>query len=296
MSEEVMTAEELKAMEEAMAAFLEEFRNPSRCDGANLRADVFPEKYHPVERELKAGRFITTINPEKETKKHIFLLHGGGFELEASMHCNVMMDLADRGFKVTAYDYPLSPEHQYKEMNEAVYNAYKEFREFYPDDRIALHGDSCGTSLGMTLLMRLRDEGEKNRPMAAVWPSPAVDMSLDNPLLPVYEKNDPSLTLEVLRLCSERYAQGADWKDPLISPYYAEDMSDLGDMFIYYSSVELLRPDTEAFIKKLSDQKGTTVRAYMCEGLFHDYVLQNELPESVYILDETAAFLNDKLN
>ena len=132
--------------------------------------------------------------------------------------------------------------------------------------------------------------------MAAVWPSPAVDMSLDNPLLPVYEKNDPSLTLEVLRLCSERYAPGADWKDPLISPYYAEDMSDLGDMFIYYSSVELLRPDTEAFIKKLSDQKGTTVRAYMCEGLFHDYVLQNELPESVYILDETAAFLNDKLN
>ena len=138
MSDEVMTAEELKAMEEAMAAFLEEFRNPSRCDGANLRASVFPEKYHAVERELKAGRFMTTIEPEKETKKHIFLLHGGGFELEASMHCNVMMDLADRGFRVTAYDYPLAPEHQYKEINEAVYNAFKEFKTYYPDDKIAL--------------------------------------------------------------------------------------------------------------------------------------------------------------
>ena len=31
MSNEAMTTEELKAMEEAMAAFLEEFRNPSRC-------------------------------------------------------------------------------------------------------------------------------------------------------------------------------------------------------------------------------------------------------------------------
>ena len=95
MSEEVMSAEELKAMEEAMAAFLEEFRNPSRCDGANLRASVFPEKYNAVERNLKAGRFMTTIQSVPDPDIHIFLLHGGGFELEASMHCNVMMDLAD---------------------------------------------------------------------------------------------------------------------------------------------------------------------------------------------------------
>jgi acetyl esterase/lipase len=296
MSDEVMTAEELKAMEEAMAAFLEEFRNPSRCDGANLRASVFPEKYHAVERELKAGRFMTTIEPEKETKKHIFLLHGGGFELEASMHCNVMMDLADRGFKVTAYDYPLAPEHQYKEINEAVYNAFKEFKTYYPDDKIALMGDSCGTSLSLTLMMRLRDEGDESRPKVAVWPSPAVDMAMDSPLMPIYEKNDPSLKLEVLYLCSERYAPERNWKDPLASPYYAEDMSRLGDAFIYYSSVELLRPDTEAFIKKFASFEGNTVRTHMCVGLFHDYVLQNELPESVYILDETAAFLNEKLD
>ena len=183
MSEEVMSAEELKAMEEAMAAFLEEFRNPSRCDGANLRASVFPEKYNAVERNLKAGRFMTTIQSVPDPDIHIFLLHGGGFELEASMHCNVMMDLADKGFRVTAYDYPLSPEHQYKEINEAVYNAYKEFRTYYPDDKVAFMGDSCGTSLSLTLMMRLRDEGDESRPKAAVWPSPAVDMAMDSPLM-----------------------------------------------------------------------------------------------------------------
>ena len=53
MSNEAMTTEELKAMEEAMAAFLEEFRNPSRCDGANLRAGVFSFLFHHVERDLK---------------------------------------------------------------------------------------------------------------------------------------------------------------------------------------------------------------------------------------------------
>ena len=295
MNEQAMTAEELKAMEEAMAAFLEEFRNPSRNDGANLRADVFPEKYRAVERPLNAGRFMTTIEPAKESDKHIFLLHGGGFELEASMHCNVMMDLADRGFRVTAYDYPLSPENKYREINEAVYRAYREFKTYYPEDKIAIFGDSCGTALGLNLLMRLRDEGDMNRPLVEVFPSPAVDMALDNPLLAMYEKNDPSLKLEVLYLCSERYAPERNWKDPLVSPYYAEDMSNLGDLFIYYSSVEVLRPDTEAFIKKVASFKGNTVKIHMCDGLFHDYVLQNELPESVFILDETAAFLNDKL-
>ena len=295
MSEEVMSAEELKAMEEAMAAFLEEFRNPTRNDGANLRAAVFPEKYHPVERALKAGRFMTTIETSADPDIHIFMLHGGGFELEASMHCNVMMDYADRGFRVTAYDYPLSPEHQYKEINEAVYNAFKEFRSFYPDDKVALMGDSCGTSLSMNLLMRLRDEGDETRPSVMVFPSPDVDLAMDNPLLAEYEKNDPSLRLDVLFLCSERYAPERNWKDPLVSPYYAENMSNLGDAFIYYSSVELLRPDTEAFIKKFASFEGNTVRTHMCDGLFHDYVLQNELPESVYIIDETAAFLKEKL-
>lgn len=295
MNEEVMTAEELKAMEEAMAAFLEEFRNPSRNDGANLRAAVFPEKYNAVERPLNAGRFMTTIEPAEKTDKHIFLLHGGGFELEASMHCNVMMDLADRGFRVTAYDYPLAPENQYKVINEAVYNAFKEFKTYYSEDKVAVFGDSCGTALGLNLLMRLRDEGDESRPVVEVFPSPAVDMALDSPLLEMYEKNDPSLTLEVLKLCSDRYAPGTDLKDPAVSPFYAEDMSNIGDMFIFYSSVELLRPDTEAFIKKIASQEGNTVKLHMCEGLFHDYVLQNELPESVYILDEIKAFLDSKM-
>ncbi len=295
MNEEAMTAEELKAMEEAMAAFLEEFRNPSRNDGANLRASIFPEKYNAVERPLNAGRFMTTIEPANETDKHIFLLHGGGFELEASMHCSVMMDLADRGFRVTAYDYPLAPENQYKVINEAVYNAFKEFKTYYPEDKVALFGDSCGTALGLNLLMRLRDEGDENRPAAEVFPSPAVDMALDSPLLAMYEKYDPSLTLEVLKLCSDRYAPDTDLRDPAVSPFYAEDMSNIGDMFIFYSSVELLRPDTEAFIKKIAAQEGNTVKVHMCEGLFHDYVLQNELPESVYILDEIKAFLDEKL-
>lgn len=278
-----------------MEAFLEEFRNPSRNNGAMLRAEVFGDEYHPDERDLSAGGFMTTIAKDGYSPCHIFLLHGGGFELEASLHCNLMKTLADKGYKVTAYNYPLAPEHQYREINDAVYNAYREFSDIYSDDQIVLMGDSCGTALGLNLLMRLRDEGDTGRPAISVWPSPDVDMTLSNPLIPEYEKVDPSLTLDVLLLCSERYAPGADWHDPLISPIYAEDMSDLGAMYICYSSVELLRPDTEILIGKLSMQGGNTVQSHMCNGLFHDYVLQTDLPETEITLNEIDGFIRKNL-
>ncbi len=287
--------EELDQKTAEMEAFLEEFRHPSRNNGAMLRAEVFGDEYKPVERNLACGRFMTTICKSEETPCHIFMLHGGGFELEASLHCDLMKALADRGFKVTAYDYPLAPENGYKEINEAVYKAYEEFRCIYPQDRIVMMGDSCGTALGLNLLMRMRDDGNEDRPGIMVWPSPAVDMTLSNPQIPEYAAVDPSLTVEVLLLCSERYAPGEDWKDPLISPIYAEDMSGLGDMYICYSSVELLRPDTELLIEKLSSFEGNTVQSHMCEGLFHDYVLQTDMPETIETLDEIEAFIRKHL-
>ena len=278
-----------------MAAFIEEFKNPSRNNGAMLRAEVFGAEFNPVERELSAPGFMTTIRKTDNVAGHIFLLHGGGFELEASLHCDLMKAMADKGYAVTAYNYPLSPENKYQEINKAVYDAYNEFRSIYPEDEIVLMGDSCGTALGLTLLMRLRDEGRADRPHTGIWPSPAVDMSLDNPDVIEAEKNDPSLTLEVLRLCSERYAPGEDWKDPLISPLYAEDLNSLGDMYICYSSVELLRPDTERLVRRLEDAEGTTVVSHMCEGLFHDYVLQTEMPETIETLAQIDAFIKQSL-
>lgn len=120
-------------------------------------------------------------------------------------------------------------------------------------------------------------------------------MSLDNPDVIEAEKNDPSLTLEVLRLCSERYAPGEDWKDPLISPLYAEDLSGLGDMYVCYSSVEMLRPDTERLVRRFEEAVGTTVVSHMCEGLFHDYVLQTEMPETVETLAQIDEFIKQSL-
>lgn len=291
MKTEAVTQVPLDDKAAEMAAFKEEFRNPSRNDGANLRAAIFPEEYHAVERTISAGRFMTTIEKDNQNGCHIFLLHGGGFELEASMHCDVMRCLADRGFRVTAYDYPLAPEHQYREINEAVYGAYRELRSLYPKDEIVLFGDSCGTALGLNLLLRLRDEGDESRPRKAVWPSPAVDFSLSNPKIPEYAKVDTSLDVEILLLCSERYAPGEDWKKPEISPIYAENLNDLGEMYICYSSIELLRPDTELLCGKLNAASGTTAKSHMCEGLFHDYILQVDLPESVYALNEIEQFL-----
>ena len=54
---------------------------------------------------LDAPGFMTTIRKSADTAGHIFMLHGGGFELEASLHCDLMKAMADKGYTVTAYNF-----------------------------------------------------------------------------------------------------------------------------------------------------------------------------------------------
>ena len=112
------------------------FTAPERNQGANIRADKFPSPYTAVEHTLEDHTFMTTV--EKDfSGYHIFFLHGGGCVMEAvSFHADVVKKLADQGHRVTIFDYPLAPEHQFEEIQESVYNAYQELKKLYP--RISL--------------------------------------------------------------------------------------------------------------------------------------------------------------
>ena len=169
---------------------------PERNQGANIRADKFPSPYTAVEHTLEDHTFMTTV--EKDfSGYHIFFLHGGGCVMEAvSFHADVVKKLADQGHRVTIFDYPLAPEHQFEEIQESVYNAYQELKKLYPQDLFAVYGDSSGGGLGLALLMRLRDEGCQTRPEKAVWVSPAVDLTMSNPEIQKYRSIDRSLNFE----------------------------------------------------------------------------------------------------
>ena len=274
------------------AAFIDMFLHPYRDGGAAIRKETFAKEYNPVERDMKAGSFTTTVY-KVETEKHIFFLHGGAAVLGTNeFFNNTVCALADRGFRVSIYEYPLAPEHDYTEINEAVYGCFKEIKSLYPGDEFHIWGDSAGVTFGLNLLVRLREEGDDSRPMKNVWVSPCINWDIDNPECRKAAESDDTLVWEVMEACSPKLAPAGNYRDPEVSPMYA-DLSDLGTCYVTYSSKEMFWPDDEKFIRKLNETEGTEAeKVYVCEGLFHDYVLQTDnLPEAVKALDEISEFL-----
>jgi len=245
---------------------------PPRNEGAAYRAGNFPAPYTAVERPV-AGRFMTTVDKGGPITYHVFMLHGGGYVMEAMpMHTDIVRVLADKGLRVTAFAYPLAPENDIMDIHGAVYEAWSMIRSLYPDDTFAVYGDSAGGGLGLNLLMRLRDEGAAGRPMKAVWASPAVDMSMDNPDILQYKDNDHSLDYNGAVAIGKQLAGSRDIKAPFLSPLYG-DLHDLGDMLMFYGGGEILRPDCELFAAKIAQTPGSSIRAVMAPERFHDYLM-----------------------
>ena len=245
---------------------------PERNEGAAYRKENFAAPYVAVERPV-AGRFMVTVDKGEPVPYHVFLLHGGGYIMEAmTMHTDKLKALADRGLRVTAFAYPLAPEHDMDTIHAAVDEAYALVRKEYPDDIFAVYGDSAGAGLGLNLLMRLRDKGDANRPMKSIWASPAVDLMLDNPDILKYKDNDKSLDYEGAKGMSVMVSKGEDLMLPKYSPLYG-DLSNLGDMLMFYGGGEILRPDCELFAEKIAGTEGTSIQSVMAEKRFHDYLM-----------------------
>lgn len=263
-----------------------------RNHGANLRATAFADAYHPIEREMEQG-FITTVDKGCTENTHVFFLHGGGCVMDAvAYHTDVICALADRGMRITAYDYPLFPETEYADICRAVYKAYLELTALYPEDTFVLYGDSAGGTLALHLLMHLRDEGVENRPVKSILVSPMLDLSMSNQDIQQYVEEDISLSYEGCKLLSFYMTGLCSAKSPEFSPIYG-DMSDLGQLLMFYGSKEILRPDCERLAELIPAVEGTDIEVHMGEEKYHDYVMIVEDAQSVFAFDRMAEFVEE---
>ena len=263
-----------------------------RNNGAAYGADRFPPPYRTQIRPV-GGRFMTTVEMETTLPYHVFLLHGGGYSAEAlPRHADIVRTLARKGLRVTAFAYPLFPEHDVTEIHKVVYQAWKQLCEDYPRDRFAMFGDSAGGALALNLLMRLRQEKDPRRPMKTVLASPALDMSLSNPEIDQYKDGDISVNFYSAKLLGEYLAGERSTKDLFLSPLYGR-FHDLGEILMYYGGKEFLRPDCELFVRKLEGCPGTTMEAHMAPERYHDYLMWVTYPESVEAFGQIAEFLKE---
>ncbi|MBR0385999.1 MAG: alpha/beta hydrolase, partial [Erysipelotrichaceae bacterium] len=145
---------------------------------------------------------------------------------------------------------------------------YLKCLKYHHDRKIILMGDSAGGGLALGLCQYWDTIGLK-QPYRLILLSPWVDLTMENPDIPEYEKNDPSLIRDELLVDAYYWADGTDLKDRRLSPIYG-DMSIYKRVSLFVGTHEMFYPDITLLARKLEDA-GARVDLNIGEGLNHVY-------------------------
>lgn len=169
-----------------------------------------------------------------------FHCHGGAFVSSGLDEYHFYAEIIARqtGCRVVMPDYRLAPEHPYPAAPNDCFDAYCGLLEHgVPPATIVLMGESCGGSLALGLLLRLRDAG---LPLPACFVSLTGWFDLAVSGVPVPGR-DPFLTPEWVRNRGRDYLAGQlDLDDPRVSVAFA-DLRDLPPMYIQVGQYDTVR-------------------------------------------------------
>lgn len=188
-----------------------------------------------------------------ESNKIILYLHGGSYINESSIFHLRFVDKLSYMSNIDIYYpiYPLAPNHTYKDAYLLILKLYKKLLK--ENKEIILMGDSAGGGLALGFAMYLKKLNIK-LPNKLVLLSPWVDITLSNPSIEEFEKNDPMLSCYGLVEYAKLWAGDLDLKDYKLSPING-DLSNLPDTLIFTGTNEILYPDLILFDKKLQKNK-----------------------------------------
>jgi epsilon-lactone hydrolase len=186
----------------------------------------------------------------------VLAIHGGGFVSgSAETHRRMFGHLAKAaGVTTLAVDYGLVPDHVFPSQLDTVTAAYRWLLD-HGATRVAVAGDSCGGTLALALTVRARDEGLP-LPASLLLISPWTDLEATGES---YDGgSDPFFTREVVRGLGASYLAGADPRDPLAAPLYA-DQRGLPPTYVQVGAEESLLDDSRRLADRMR-QAGVDVR------------------------------------
>jgi epsilon-lactone hydrolase len=198
-----------------------------------------------------------------------FHCHGGAFVSTTLDEYHFYAEIIARqtGCRVVMPDYRLAPEHPYPAAPDDCFNAYCGLLESGTNpSAIALMGESCGGSLAISLLVRLRDEGLP-LPLCFVSLTGWFDLSVSGPTVP---GRDPFLTPEWVRNRGRDYLAGAmPLDDPRVSGAYA-DLHSLPPMYLQIGQFDTLR-EGAILLGTSALRAGVAVSVQSWPGMIHGW-------------------------
>lgn len=236
--------------------------------------------------------------PQANQDKILLFLHGGGYVFnpgEAGLDEGIYM-AAIAKYRILAVDYRLAPEHPFPAALEDALAVYKKLLDDYPPENIGVFGSSTGGALTLSLCLMLKQE---NLPMPGgiAAGTPWSDLSKNGDSYFINDGVDNVLIQYEgwLEEAAKAYANGRDFKKPLLSPIYG-DFSGFPPTLLVTGTRDLFLSNTARTHRKLREA-GIPADLLVIEGLSHwQYVqLPPDAPETQYYFTETDKFFHEYL-
>lgn len=253
------------------------------------------------ETNLNNIRTLHFINENSDKEKCILYFHGGGYVAGSpETHQNMLATLAKySSIQIFAIDYSLSPESNFpKAIDEAIssYNALIE--KGFKNENIFFGGDSAGGNLTLVSTLKLQELNQK-LPSKLFLLSPWTDLTGEGRSIKENSKSDPYLSydnwlntsLSMQKTVKEWYAPNQNYRNPLISPIFA-NYSNYPKTLIQVSDIEILYSDSLDLESKIKDGNNE-VSLSIYKNLPHVWQIFGFLPEAKQALHEISNFLKN---
>jgi monoterpene epsilon-lactone hydrolase len=242
--------------------------------------------------ELEADRLTP---PGADPARALLYLFGGGYQAGSPLAARALAAriAGATGAWALVPAYRLCPEHPLSASLEDALTAFRWLvQKLGSADRIVVVGESAGGGLALRLLVALRDAGDP-LPAAAVVLSPWTDLAMTGASVESNAGSEAIFSHAFLDQTMKNLAGLADFRDPLISPLYA-DLSGLPPLLIHVSGDEVLRDDSVRFAER-ARSAGVDVTLKVFRGLWHVFHMQSNLPEARGAVKEIGEFTRKHL-
>lgn len=235
---------------------LKSFYLSPKTDINDFRAkinDTFSSVFLPnnvdLEDKVHRGTKYDILSPEIFASNRILLyVHGGSFVGGSRLSYRPFVASLAHATSSKAYlpEFRLAPAHPFpaglEDVQLVFQEAYSETEKTLTDSEpeFIIAADTSGASIALALLYGLEDKFRRAVKQVILF-SPWLDFSEENEIFKNKKVSDEIFTAESIRLCAEHYTYSENWKNPLVSPLFADRnlLSDFPPVFIQTGEKEI---------------------------------------------------------
>jgi len=235
--------------------------------------------------------WVIPQNPD--SSKTILYFHGGGYSAGSSLsHRPICARIAHHsGCKILNVNYRRSPEHKYPAALEDALACYAWLQQSCPAQHIILMGDSAGGGLAMATLLAIKQKC-LSMPAAAVGLSAWLDLECSSPSYETHKDIDLMASAGGLRFVGRAYAGKKINQDPLVSPFYARDLTGLCPLLLLIGGAETLLDENIHFAEQ-AKKDGVNVQIQIWPNMVHVWPsLYEVVPEAKIAIEGIGKWIN----